>query len=88
MATLVRRAYKILLFLFIWLYSIKHVHIYPVPDYQLTFWYGLSGKLGIQDANDLIVPTMMICQLVTAVVVYILLIRLWRICARRFWKDT
>ncbi|GAB3625222.1 hypothetical protein PTE30175_01626 [Pandoraea terrae] len=90
MATLVRRAYKTLLFLVILLYSAKYVHTYPIPmpDDQLEFWYRMSGRLNIRNPEDLWIPTMWVCQLVTTIVVHVLIIRLWRICARRFWKDT
>lgn len=86
MEALVRKTVKTLLFVTIFFYSVRYVHLYPVPmpDYQVRMLFDISDRLGIRDPEDLYVYAILAVNLVVSVVAYRLLIKLWRACARKF----
>jgi hypothetical protein len=84
MVTLVRSlfiiAFRVALFLGLFVLSVRFIHTYPLPmppehQHQL---FVLSQKLGVRDPGDLYVSAVVIVNLVAAAIEYTLLMRLWR----------
>ncbi|MCI4237519.1 hypothetical protein F6X50_17735 [Dickeya dianthicola] len=80
MVTLARRACKTLLFITLFFLSVRYVHTYPIPmpKEQVALLFKLSATLGIRDPEDLYISSMLIIELITTIVVYILIIKAWR----------
>ncbi|MBN3803644.1 hypothetical protein GXB81_11345 [Paraburkholderia sp. Ac-20336] len=80
MVPLVRRFFKVVLFIGLFLLSVRYVHTYPLPmtESQLDFWFSVSERFGIRDPEDLYVPVMVIIELIVTIFAYIIIIRLWR----------
>jgi hypothetical protein len=85
MATLVRRIAKTLLFVGLFLLSVRYVHTYPMPmpDSQLHVWLLAARRLGISDPDDLYIPVMLVIELIATIAAYVLIVRLWRFLANR-----
>jgi hypothetical protein len=79
MATLARRGFKVLLFIGLFILSVKYVHTYPQPmtESQLHLLLGICSRLGIHDPDDLYIPAMMVVEFVVTVIVYALVLKLW-----------
>ncbi|MBN3802510.1 hypothetical protein GXB81_05495 [Paraburkholderia sp. Ac-20336] len=80
MATLVRRIFKVALFIGLFLLSVRYVHTYPLPmpEGQIMFWIDASDRLGISDSDNLYIPTMVIIDLIVAILAYVAILKLWR----------
>jgi hypothetical protein len=80
MATLARRVLKTVLFVGLFLLSVRYVHTYPVPmaESQLAVLLSISNRVGIRDPDDLYIPVMLILELLTTVAAYVLILKLWR----------
>ncbi|GAB7266757.1 hypothetical protein DZJ_33080 [Dickeya ananatis] len=80
MATLARRVCKTLLFFTLLFLSVRYVHTYPIPmpKEQVTLLFKLSATLGIRDPEDLYISSMLVIELITTIVVYILIMKVWR----------
>ena len=80
MATLVRRLFKIALFIGLFLLSVRYVHPYPYEwtETQMRAWLYTSQALGIRDPEDLYFVVWLTIELIAAVLAYVLIMRLWR----------
>jgi hypothetical protein len=81
----VRGVLKILLFLGLYALTLRFVHTYPIPmppDQQHVL-LTLSRKLGVRDPDDLYVYTFAVVDLIIATVVYMTVMRFWRIRRKR-----
>ncbi|WES90704.1 hypothetical protein OHJ28_02485 [Dickeya fangzhongdai] len=80
MTAFTRRALKTILFIALVFLSIRYVHTYPVPmtKDQVTLLFRLSDALSIRDPEDLYISAMMVIELITAILAYLLIIKLWR----------
>ncbi|CAM2163200.1 conserved hypothetical protein [Paraburkholderia sacchari] len=84
MATLVRRLFKIVLFIGLLLLSVRYVHPYPYEwtETQMRAWLYTSQALGIRDPEDLYFAVWVTIELIVALGTYIAIVRLWRHCQR------
>ncbi|MBB5460762.1 hypothetical protein [Paraburkholderia sp. Cpub6] len=82
MATLVRRLFKVALFVGLFCLSVPYVHTYPIPmpERQALAWLHAANRLGIRDPDDLYIPVMLLADLLVATLAYVVIIRLWRYC--------
>ncbi|MBN3806623.1 hypothetical protein GXB81_26760 [Paraburkholderia sp. Ac-20336] len=80
MAILVRRLFKIALFIGLFLLSVRYVHTYPwpMPESQALRWLSIANGFGLHDPDDVYIPVMVAIELIVAVVVYMAIMRLWR----------
>lgn len=85
MATLARKLLKAVLFIGLFLLSVRYVHTYPVPmtERQLEVWFSMSDRLGIRDPEDLYISVMLILELLTTVAAYVLILKYWRFLRKR-----
>lgn len=79
MARLVRRLFKVALFIGLFVLSVRYVHTYPMPmpENQLAFWFAAADCFGIRDPDDLYIPTMVVIELIVAILVYVAIMKLW-----------
>jgi hypothetical protein len=89
MATLARRLSKTLLFVGLFLLSVRYVHTYPVPmpESQLAVLLSISHSMGIRDPDDLYIPVMLILELLTTIAAYVLIFKFWRFFNTRHKRD-
>ncbi|QIZ52597.1 hypothetical protein DWG24_18535 [Dickeya zeae] len=80
MTTFIHRMIKTLLFIVLFFLSVRYVHTYPIPmpKEQVTLLFKLSATLGIRDPEDLYISSMLVIELITTIVVYILIMKIWR----------
>jgi len=80
METLVRRLFKVALFLGLFILAIRYVHTYPDPmtESQLLVWWNASEWLGIRDPEDLYFVVWVTIQLIVTIVMYLAIMKLWR----------
>lgn len=80
MATLARRLMKTVLFVGLFLLSVRYVHTYPVPmpESQLAVLLSICDRVEIRDPDDLYIPVMLILELLTTVAAYVLILKSWR----------
>ncbi|MBN3801775.1 hypothetical protein GXB81_01690 [Paraburkholderia sp. Ac-20336] len=80
MATLVRRVFKVALFVSLFCLAVPYVHTYPwpMPESQSAIWWGVSRWLDIRDPEDLYFVVWVTIDLLVAALVYLALMRLWR----------
>jgi len=79
MATLVRRIFKLALFIGLFLLSVRYIHTYPLPmpEDQIMFWIEASDRLGISDSDNLYIPTMVVIDLIVTILAYVAIMKLW-----------
>ena len=80
MATLVRRLFKVALFIGLFLLSVRYVRPYPYEwtETQMRAWLYTSQALGIRDPEDLYFVVWLTIELIVAVFAYVVIMRLWR----------
>ncbi|CAB3793525.1 hypothetical protein LMG28688_03729 [Paraburkholderia caffeinitolerans] len=80
MATLVRWLFKTILFIGLFLLSVRYVHTYPLPmpENQLSAWLSTANRIGIRDPDDLYIPVMLVIEFIVALLAYTAIIKLWR----------
>ncbi|MBB5413476.1 hypothetical protein HDG34_007454 [Paraburkholderia sp. HC6.4b] len=80
MATLVRRLFKVALFIGLFCLSVPYVHTYPwpMPESQSVVWWRASRWLGIRDPEDLYFVVWVTIDLIVATLAYVVIMRLWR----------
>lgn len=80
MEKLARRIAKILLFLGLFLLSGRYVHTYPLPMTltQQHYLSMISDWFGVDDYELFYIGSMIVIDLIVTVVVYSMLMRLWR----------
>ena len=85
MATLVRRLFKVALFIGLFLLSFRYVRPF---DNEWTAgeahaWWHASDLLGVRDPEDLYIGVWLSIELIVAALAYVVVMRLWRHCRRR-----
>lgn len=87
--TIARKLMKAVLFIGLFLLSIRYIHMYPVPmtETQLVVWYSISDRLGIRDPEDLYISVMLILELLATVAAYVLILKSWRFLRRPHSTD-
>ncbi|MBB5447434.1 MULTISPECIES: hypothetical protein [unclassified Paraburkholderia] len=77
---LVRRLFKVALFVGLFWLSVPYVHTYPIPmpERQALAWLRAANRLGIRDPDDLYIPVMLLADLLVATLAYMVIMRLWR----------
>lgn len=72
MATLAHRALRLVLFIGLFILSVRYIHTYPIPmtqDQQQDLIV-ISGKLGVRDAEALYIFTMCFVDLIASILAY------------------
>ncbi|MCG5078059.1 hypothetical protein L5014_32790 [Paraburkholderia sp. RG36] len=85
MATLARRFIKVVLFVGLFVLSVRYVHTYPLPmpESQLSVWLSVSNRMGIRDPDDLYIPVMILIEVIVTIFLYAAIVKLWR----HFWTK-
>jgi hypothetical protein len=80
MATLVRRLFKVALFVGLYCLAVPYVHTYPIPmpENQARAWLHAANRLGIRDPDDLYIPIILLADLFVAMLGYLATMKLWR----------
>lgn len=80
MATLVRRLFKVALFLGLFRLAVPYVHTYPwpMPESQSVMWWRASRRLGVRDPEDLYFVVWVTIDLIVAALTYVVIMKLWR----------
>jgi len=80
MAALALRLFKTVLFVTLFWLSVRYVHVYPVPmtEEQLRILFAISEALDVRDAELLYILAMLILEMLTTIIAYIFIIKLWR----------
>ncbi|WP_414446733.1 hypothetical protein AB4851_08035 [Burkholderia sp. 22PA0099] len=84
MATLVRRLFKVALFVGLFWISVPYVHTYPIPmpESQALAWLHIANRVGIRDPDDLYIPFVLLANLIVATLAYVTIMKLWRYVRR------
>ncbi|WP_081075505.1 hypothetical protein [Burkholderia territorii] len=84
MITLVRRIFKVALFVGLFCLSVPFVHTYPVPmpESQALAWLRVANRLGIRDPDDLYIPLVLLTNIIVATFSYMAIMRL-----RRYYRG-
>lgn len=84
MATLVRRLFKVALFVGLFRIAVPYVHTYPMPmpESQALAWLHAANRIGIRDPDDLYIPIVLLANLIVATIAYMAIMRLWRYVRR------
>lgn len=85
MATLARRLAKVVLFIGLFLLSVRYVHTHPwpMPESQALGWLSIANGFGLHDPDDIYIPAMLTIELIVTFVAYTAIMKLWRYC----WKK-
>jgi hypothetical protein len=80
MATLARRVFKILLFIGLFLASMRFVHTYPLPmpADQQAYLIEISETFGVKDYEGFYLSAVTIVNLIVAIVLYVMTMKIWR----------
>jgi hypothetical protein len=85
MATLARRVLKMLLFIGLFLTSMRFVHTYPLPmpiDQQ-QYLIEISEMFGVRDYEGFYLSAVTIVNLIVTIVLYVMIMKIWR----RYWSK-
>jgi hypothetical protein len=79
MATLVRRIFKVALFVGLFLLSMRYIHTYPLPMTlpQQNYLIVISGKFGVRDYEGFYLSAVAIVNLIVAAFEYVTIMKLW-----------
>jgi len=79
MAALVHRLFKVALFIGLFLLSVRYIHTYPLPmpEGQIMFWIDVSRRLGVRRFDNLYIATMVVIDLIVAILTYVAIMKLW-----------
>ncbi|WP_233858752.1 hypothetical protein [Paraburkholderia sp. HD33-4] len=87
MATLVRRLFKVALFIGLFLISVRYI---PLSNEWTASeahpWWRASDWLGVSDPDDLYFVVWLTIELIVTVLAYVVIMKLWR-CYRRKCPD-
>ncbi|WP_296651050.1 hypothetical protein [Paraburkholderia sp.] len=85
MATLVRRAFKVILFCGLFRLLLPYVHPYPVEwtDSQALTWLHVANRLGIRDPDDLFFLVTVAMNLIATTLAYMAIMKLWRLYRKK-----
>lgn len=79
MATRAHRLFKIALFIGLYLLSIRYLPFSNVwSPSEARVWFAVSDWLGVSDPDNLYFVTWLAIELIVAVLVYVVIVRLWR----------
>ncbi|UUE10467.1 hypothetical protein NMX13_02345 [Dickeya zeae] len=80
MTTFIHRMIKTLLFIVLFFLSVRYVHTYPLPmtKDQVALLFTLSDAFGVRDPEDLYISAMLVLEIITTIIAYSLIIKLWR----------
>lgn len=80
MVILVRKVVKGLLFVSLFLPSIRYVHTYPLPmpNDQVEWWFVFSEKFGIDDVEGFCLSVTTLADLIVSLFVYLGVLKLWK----------
>jgi hypothetical protein len=83
MEILVRRLFKVSLFIGLFLLS---AHLIgrngPMPESEALRWLSIANGLGLHEGDDVYIPLMLTAWLIVAAVAYLAIMKFWRICRR------
>lgn len=84
MGIVVRRLFKVALFIGLFCLAVPYVHTYPIPmpENQARAWLHAANWLGIRDPDDLYIPLILLADLIVATLAYLAIMKCWRICKR------
>jgi hypothetical protein len=84
LATLASKLLKLFLFFVLFLLSVRYIHTYPLPMTieQQHILILISEKLDVADYELLYIGAMMIIDIIAAIVLYKLIMRIWRVFRR------
>lgn len=90
MATLVRRLFKVALFLGLLALSLRYVRPYPYEwtESQMRAWLYTSQALGIRDPEDLYFVVWVTIELIVAVLAYAAIMWMWRRHRKNMRKNS
>jgi hypothetical protein len=85
MSTLVRRAFKVFLFCVLFLLAGRYVHTYPMPmtRQQQHYLIVISESFGVDDYEMFYIAVVVFIDLIVAIAVYMLILKL----GRRYWMN-
>ncbi|HEY4802098.1 MAG TPA: hypothetical protein VIH96_05715 [Paraburkholderia sp.] len=71
---------KVVLFIGLFLLSVRYVHTYPwpMPESQALRWLSIANGFGLHDPDDVYIPAMLTIELIVTVVAYTAIMKLWR----------
>jgi hypothetical protein len=80
MAIFVRRVVKGMLFVGLFILSMKFVHTYPVPmtNDQVEWWFVFSEKFGIGDVEGFWLSVTALADLIVTIFLYLGVLKLWK----------
>jgi hypothetical protein len=80
MAILARRTIKGLLFVGIFILSMKFIHTYPVPmtNDQVEWWFVFSEKFGVDDVEGFWLSVTTLADLIVTIFIYVGALKLWK----------
>ncbi|SMG06266.1 hypothetical protein [Paraburkholderia susongensis] len=80
MATLARKAAKVLLFCGLYRLAIRYIHTYPIPMtlQQQQDLIVIAQEFGVADTELFYILAMMVIDLIVTIVAYSILMRIWR----------
>ncbi|WP_233832480.1 hypothetical protein [Paraburkholderia sp. ZP32-5] len=79
MATLVRRLFKVALFIGLFLLFVRFIgRNLPMPDSEALRWLSIARGLGLREASDVYVPVYVTISLTIAAFAYRSIMKLWR----------
>lgn len=79
MATPVRKVYRVILFIVVFLFSLRFIHPYPVEfTWKQTVWLvTTANNMGFQDPEMFYLLGVMIINSLISIVIYIIIMKLW-----------
>jgi hypothetical protein len=85
MATLVRRLFKVALFIGLFLVSVRYVRPFnnEWTAGETHAWWRASDSLGVRDPEDLYIGVWLSIELIVTVFAYVVIMRLWRHSQRK-----
>lgn len=80
MATLVRRLFKVVLFIGLFFLCVRLIggNNGPIPDSEALRWLSIANGLGLREASDVYVPVYVTISLTIAVFAYRSIMKLWQ----------
>ncbi|MFD1554475.1 hypothetical protein ACFSHT_02385 [Paraburkholderia silviterrae] len=80
MATLVRRISKVILFVGLFLVSMRFIHTYPLPMpvNQQHYLIAISQMFGVRDYDGFYLSAVALVNLIVASIEYALIMKVWK----------
>ena len=78
MATLARSFFKMVLFIGLFLLSARCIERNgAMPESEALRWLSIAQSLGLHEADDVYIPTMLVLDLLAATLAYTMITKLW-----------